>query len=208
MKPSTILWLILILVTGALSQSQPNASPSTTGKCSVANAGSSNTITINCGVDRKQGERIIALLNKVLAGQSDSEAMMKKVDACLTQAVPRSIAPELRQPLIDALKQKPGQAAYKVKLSLYNGTPESLRYAQQLLEVFEAAGWGVTPDPRLGPILPYGLGVLVHTDKSAPGIMVQQAFKKAGITADYHLDPKEAPDDSTIVVQVGNKPVE
>ena len=53
-----------------------------------------------------------------------------------------------------------------------------------------------------------GSGVLAHTSNSAPAIMVRQAFTKAGMVADYSLDPKEAPDDNTIEILVGNKPVE
>jgi hypothetical protein len=47
----------------------------TTGGCSPANSGHNNTFEITCGVGREQGEKIIRLLNKVIANQIDPDSV-------------------------------------------------------------------------------------------------------------------------------------
>jgi hypothetical protein len=204
MKLTFILWLVV--TAAGFAQSQANGSASTTGKCSVANTGSKNTFTINCGIDKVEGAKIVSLLNRVLATRPDSEAIMQKLDACLSQTAPRSIAPEHRQDIINALKQQPNTAPYRVEIYLINSTPESTRYAQQIFDLFVAAGWN---PPAIFPMGNFGGGsgivVQAQSETSAPGIIVQQAFNRFGITAVYETHPMPV---DMVVIRVNNKPVE
>jgi len=51
-----------------------------TGTCNVANTGSQNTVTISCGVGKEQGQKILAILNKILSKQLDPDVVMEKLD--------------------------------------------------------------------------------------------------------------------------------
>lgn len=53
----------------------------TAGACSPAVSGNNNKLTITCsGVGKEQGQKILAILNKILANQLDTEQVMAKLD--------------------------------------------------------------------------------------------------------------------------------
>lgn len=53
----------------------------TKGACSPAVAGSNNKITITCsGLGKEQGQKIVSILNRILANQLDTEQVMAKLD--------------------------------------------------------------------------------------------------------------------------------
>jgi hypothetical protein len=70
-------WLFLSI--SPIAQSGP-ATTSPTSKCNVANTGNQNTITITCGIDTKQAQQVLVILNRILAGQLDTKAVMRKLD--------------------------------------------------------------------------------------------------------------------------------
>jgi hypothetical protein len=80
MKPLLLLWLVCFATSALLSQTQPSGSASTTGKCSVANTGNQNTVTITCGIGKKQGQEMLGILNKILANQLDPKVVMDKLN--------------------------------------------------------------------------------------------------------------------------------
>jgi hypothetical protein len=75
--------LSLLVSLPCWTQTAATGRASTGGPCSVANTGSDNKIQINCGIGREQGEKMLAILNKILANRIDSDAVMAKLDEIL-----------------------------------------------------------------------------------------------------------------------------
>src|ERR1039458_1707691 len=79
--------LLLLLSLGSipvLSQtSEIPVSATLKGNCDIANIGSDNTLTIKCGIGEEQGKKMVEILNKILANQIDSKAVMEKLDEIL-----------------------------------------------------------------------------------------------------------------------------
>jgi hypothetical protein len=57
-----VFFLIFIAVP-CVSQKVSTGTAETTGACSPAVTGSENTFTITCGIGKKQGQKILAILN-------------------------------------------------------------------------------------------------------------------------------------------------
>lgn len=55
----------------------------TSGACSPAASGNNNVFTINCGIGEAQGQKMVDILNKILANQLDPTEVMKKLDEIL-----------------------------------------------------------------------------------------------------------------------------
>jgi hypothetical protein len=64
-------------------QTASTGSAKTTGVCSPAVTGSRNVVTISCPIDKKEGERMLAILNKILTNQIDATEVMDKLDQIL-----------------------------------------------------------------------------------------------------------------------------
>jgi hypothetical protein len=77
-----LILLCLAVCFSLLGQAQGGGvgTPTATGTCDVANTGSQNTVTINCGVGKEQGQKILAILNKILSKQLDPDVVMGKLD--------------------------------------------------------------------------------------------------------------------------------
>lgn len=71
---------IVLYPLSALAQTGPAVA---TGTCSIANSGSDvENLTINCGIGREQGQKIIDLLNRALASK-DAATINAKLDELL-----------------------------------------------------------------------------------------------------------------------------
>jgi hypothetical protein len=70
------------------SQTTTTGNAETAGACSPAVTGNKNTFTINCGIDKKQGQKMLEILNKILANQLDPDAVMAKLDEILKAVNP------------------------------------------------------------------------------------------------------------------------
>ena len=70
------------------TQTTATGQATTNTPCSVANTGSDNKIQINCGIGKEQGQKIITILNKILANHIDTEAVMVKLDEILKAVNP------------------------------------------------------------------------------------------------------------------------
>jgi hypothetical protein len=84
MKIATPLFLLCWLPS---AQSQP-PSVQTKGACSPVATGDNNTFTINCGIGKAQGDQMLKILNKILANQLDTDAVMAKLDEILKAVNP------------------------------------------------------------------------------------------------------------------------
>jgi hypothetical protein len=75
--------LAIVLGSQGLVSAQTTGSATANGQCSLANTGHNNTnITINCGIGREQGQKIIELLNEALKSK-DIATINAKLDSLL-----------------------------------------------------------------------------------------------------------------------------
>lgn len=75
----------LAVVTLLFSSFAASQQPATTsGPCSPIASHNSGAITINCpGISKEQGQKMIAILNRILANQLDASTVMEKLDEIL-----------------------------------------------------------------------------------------------------------------------------
>jgi len=55
-------------------------SAATRGSCSPANTGDKNVFNITCGIGREQGDKMLGILNQILASQLDPATVIAKLD--------------------------------------------------------------------------------------------------------------------------------
>jgi len=96
--------LSLLIAMPCVSQTKTTGEAKTAGPCSPAVSGSKNTFTINCGISQKQGQKILGILNKILADQTNTEAVMAKLDELLNEGL--LIPGDEPPPVLDAIIPK------------------------------------------------------------------------------------------------------
>jgi hypothetical protein len=74
------LTLLILIAVPCWSQTTTTGKASTSGSCSPAVTGSKNTFTIKCGIDKEQGQKMLAIMNKILAEHLNTKAVMAKLD--------------------------------------------------------------------------------------------------------------------------------
>ena len=72
--------LCVVLSLHAVGAAQSTGGAIAPGICSVANTGRKNIFNINCGIGREQGRKLLKIVNKIVANQLDSDAVMVKLD--------------------------------------------------------------------------------------------------------------------------------
>jgi hypothetical protein len=155
--------LILLLLTAipCCCQTSTTGQAETKGPCSPAVTGSNNRFTISCqGINDKLGAQLIDLLNRVAKNQIDADAIMAKLDGCLTSQ-------EKIKETMGGWKLDPeAQKRLTEKLTPFAGTPfiltvnpDEVRFMFVLDDILEKAGWkwqpptaGGTP-PLFGPAM-------------------------------------------------------
>jgi len=80
--------LLMLIAVPCWSQTTTTGNADTKGPCSPAITGSSNIFTISCGISREQGQKMLNILNKILANQVDPETVMAKLDEILKAVNP------------------------------------------------------------------------------------------------------------------------
>ncbi len=71
--------ILLLLISSIASLAQPSAT--TSAPCSPIAPNNTGSITISCpGISQDQGQKLIAILNKILAKQIDPETVLTKLD--------------------------------------------------------------------------------------------------------------------------------
>ena len=78
----SLLLIMLISLAAPCSCQTATGNAETKGLCSPAVSGNKNTFTINCGISEKQGNQILAILNKLLANQQqlNLDLVLTKLD--------------------------------------------------------------------------------------------------------------------------------
>lgn len=80
--------LVMLMCLPCWTQTTATGHASATQPCSVANTGNGNKIQINCGIGKEQGEKVLAILNKIVANHLDPNAVMEKLDEILRAVNP------------------------------------------------------------------------------------------------------------------------
>lgn len=76
--------LFVLLLSLPCSAQVTTGDAKTEGTCSVANTGNDNKIQIDCGIGKEQGQKMLAILNKILADHLDADTVMAKLDEIQT----------------------------------------------------------------------------------------------------------------------------
>jgi hypothetical protein len=80
-------WTLVLLLFFAIpswGQTTSTGRADTTGPCSPAVTGNNNQFNITCkGLSKEQGQRMLDILNKILANELDTQAVMAKLDEIL-----------------------------------------------------------------------------------------------------------------------------
>src|ERR1700733_7593142 len=76
---------MLLTSLSSWAQTTTTGHASTTKPCSVANTGSNNKIQIDCGISKDQAQKMLAILNKILADQLDLDTVLKDVEQIRAQ---------------------------------------------------------------------------------------------------------------------------
>jgi hypothetical protein len=109
-------------------------------------SGSKNTFTIKCGIDEKQGQAMLKILNEILRNELDPNAVMKKLDEIqkgIRQLTDREWA-ELTKEQIQSLCNSLGaHGLEKVQVIAPNEDENRLLLANQIAEGFRCAKWNV-----------------------------------------------------------------
>jgi hypothetical protein len=143
---------------------QTTGTANTVGPCSPAVTGNNNQFMIKCeGLTKLEGDKILAVMNKILANQLDTATVLKKLDEIqktrpLNQNCPngicaggditgnptvynappqRKLSAEQKNALANCLQQNPGKFTVA---SLANNS-EAYKYAQDWYDVFTSAHW-------------------------------------------------------------------
>jgi hypothetical protein len=92
--------LFLLLAASCCAQTTGNAD--TKGPCSPAVSGSGNRFTISCqGISKEQGDKMLQILNTILANQANSESITAKLDEILKAVQSLDLTPKVTTELIN-----------------------------------------------------------------------------------------------------------
>lgn len=104
----------LACLTGTFGEGQSTTTgpARTSGTCSVAHSGNNDTIIIkNCGIGKEQGDKIVGMLNKILAGQDPSKILIA-LEPKLNEILAAESKPTYQQTCVgSACAQGPGSQA-------------------------------------------------------------------------------------------------
>lgn len=192
----------------AYGQTSATGPAKTTGPCSPAVPGSHNTFNIRCsGVDSAQISELHKVLNKILANQIDTNAVMTKLNEILAttretaaRSRPRTIDASTKAALIFEWAQLPAKI---VVISEPMGAPESYQFAERVLAVLKDAKWqaeGIVEQTTYPPRS--DIFICVHGESEASlrsatllaDSFVRMGHKVKGAKGCRAQDPKRMPD--------------
>jgi hypothetical protein len=113
--------LLILVAMPCLCQTTSTGNATSSGPCSPANTGNKNTFTIKCGIDQKQGQEMLSIMNKILANQLDTNAVMTKLDEILKAVNPNLPA---KVYLCDGSSRTLGPTADSALTSNYSIAPD------------------------------------------------------------------------------------
>jgi hypothetical protein len=179
-----------LLVSVGFANAQSTGRADTKGLCSPANTGNNNTFTINCGIGREQGEKLLAIMNKILAKQTDLSEVMAKLDEIVNK-LRWELSPSQVARLVEALKTgRRGPVAFTCSF----GDGEACAIARQLDKLFADAGWpageGIAQVGDRNRDAASGIVIVFANRSRLPAHMltIEAAFKSAGIPIAQHAE--------------------
>lgn len=187
-------------------QTAATGTASTSGSCSPANTGNGNTFTIKCGIGQEQGQKMLAILNKILANQLNPDTVMAKLDDILgaihhiqiRQGWPELTQDQLKH-LTTTLSAFPGQT---VNIAMANQDTNKTFLARQLRTSIERANWKLTIGAQaiLMSEPPTGIYIAVKDNTPAAVAFVNSfadIFGRAAVTVE--IKPKLDTDISVVI---------
>jgi hypothetical protein len=72
--------LFVLTATYCWSQAPAIEKAETSGPCSSATTGSNNNFTIDCGIGKEKGQKMLSILNRILTKQLDPNLVMAKLE--------------------------------------------------------------------------------------------------------------------------------
>ena len=153
--------------------------------------------------DQKSAESVAAANEAAERARDAQKRAEEKATELEERLSPRKLSEQQREKLLQLLSEHKGA---EVMLLNVLGNKESQDYRDQFAEIFQRAGWKVNPPPfRLPAHDVQGLKILVADLSKAPpaAIILQQALKEVGITADGGIDAGLTP--ATFELYVGFK---
>jgi hypothetical protein len=174
--------LSLLIAITCWSQTTTTGKAETSGICSPAVTGNKNTFAITCGIDKKQGQKMLEILNKILANQLDPNAVMRKLEEIITNQNREAEAIGQIQQLswrkltdeeIDSAASLLAPfAGTKVRIIVTNSDGDRLAVAQQLATILRKAQWdfgGInTPMGFFNPAKDIPHGIQLHVREATP----------------------------------------
>jgi hypothetical protein len=166
----TLIFLLSVLSVSARSQVVPApATAKVNGACNIANVGNNNKMVIQCGIGRTQAQRMVEILNRVLASQVDPSVVMAKLDEILETAKEGKVQqlttgpnspniagngnsvtysntselPSLSRAQLQSIKDQLSSMKYRVMVSWYGSDSEASAFGDDLCSALTAAGWNV-----------------------------------------------------------------
>jgi hypothetical protein len=171
-----------------LSQSSTGAA-STKGNCSPAVSGNANQFKITCtGVNKEQGEKMLRLLNEILAKQLDPNAVMSKLSEISSgiqdiqrRTGDRVLSQSQQNAIAESLRNSPQSLSVIIL-----GDREANAYGKQLIGVLKDAGWSVTVS-FIGEMGPPQYGIVVSGNDT-----LVKALMDSGIEVSERPIPMQA----------------
>jgi hypothetical protein len=209
--------ILLLIALPCWGQTTTTGKAESAGACSPAVSGNNNTFTIKCGIDKKQGQKMLDILNKILANQIDPDAVMRKLDEIkkdveqLRKNPPyhyASLDNNARDALAVALSEKRGT----ISVTTRNPGAEVMDFATTLLIIFHGARWNTQgpnvisapPDAGDKGIIPIPTGLhIYHTSQQTElALFVQKRLREVG-NIDSHVEKDESVHGCDILLFVG-----
>jgi hypothetical protein len=179
------LTLLMLIAVPCCSQTAQTGKATTSGSCSPAVTGSRNSFTITCGIDSKQGQKMLDIMNKILANQLDPDLVMAKldeigkgVDELRRSSRARHLSDRQKVALIAAMSPFRGAT---VSIEAPMNDPEAYSFAEDFVAVFRSAGL------RLAAVFmgadKTGVNEVMRSGPPVPGIDIEPTDEKEWNTA-------------------------
>ena len=219
MKPSAALRGLLLVSLwpvassgAALAQETASCDVGSTNILSQSDKDAKGDVTINCtGISENFGNRLTAVLNRMLKDRLDPQAVLAKLDeigSAPAAGVARSVSEDQRHLIMQSLSGKP---AAQIAITAHPAVGDSADFARELAAPLLMLGWRIEGNEirrvavkSLEPV--HGVAVVVRDKAAAPdkARQLQAALNAARLNAPLVSDPALAPD--ATMLWVGRRP--
>lgn len=217
-------FVLMLIALPCCGQTPGTGKAETRGPCSPAVSGSNNQFTMNCKIDEQQGQKMLDILNKILANELDPDAVMAKLDEILKAInkenearAPRGLNTEQEGRIVSKLSALKG---YQADFGVTNQTWEQVTFMRELESVLKRAQLSIFENQAeaSGPSGAVTKGVLVRpfqdTRSFDAAFLIRNALLAENIAAHISTGipdpesgrPKDDPSVYRVLIIVGDKP--